>query len=204
MNKWAILLIFLSPVSAQALHVRSVEAGIDLTTDKVAHLYDRVDETSAARYTEEIAATTNLPGPRITLINSPGGFQESGDPLIQLMEAEKKRGVKQVCVVMGGASSMAFNFLTHCDVRLAVREARFLVHKVYYSELPPGMKFTAANLRYVAKELETVDEPYRQANAKAMHMSLPDYDRAADLETDWTTAQLRAMRYLDGIVKISQ
>lgn len=191
-----ILLAFISQ-PALGIHVSSKRAGVDFDTDKIAKVFGYIDYIAADRYEFDVNRTQFIPGPRIVLINSPGGSVEAGNVMIDIMEQERAMGVRQVCIVLDHASSMAFNLLTHCDIRLSVANAHMTVHKV---EGWDGQRHTAANMRKVLIDLERIDEPFRQANSRAMHLTLRQYDRYADQETEWSPAKLLKMHYLDDIV----
>lgn len=194
MNKFIVLLnilLILSPIA-----VNSAEA-----PKKVAHVTGIIDEESFKRYYDDVVNTANLPGDRTIYIDSLGGYLTYGQQIIDLMEAEKAEGVKMTCIVTGEATSMAFNILTHCDRRLASRDARFLVHKAAIGMLPPWLRPTAKNLRLIANDLDRADMPYRAANKKAMHLSDAEYDRNADEEKTWTAQELVSLGYLNGYVK---
>lgn len=199
MKYLTILLLLLAPGNAYAFHVKSAAAGLNFNTDKVATVSGMINNDVVDRYEAQLSTTAALPGPRVVLIDSQGGYVDSGVVLIQMMEIEKALGTRQVCIVVGAASSMAFNLLTHCDVRLSVASAHMTVHKM---EGWSGGRHTSRNLRQVADDLDREDEPYRQANSKAMHLTLRQYDRYADAETAWTPQQLLKLHYLDGIIKV--
>lgn len=192
-------LLILAALLAPAI-AYGVGAPVDLSTDKVAHVQGIISPETDLAFELEMLSDFGSLGDRLILINSPGGQVDSGVRMIGLMEAEKARGVRIVCVVTGEASSMAFNLLTHCDVRLASSHAFMVVHKVAIGMLPPDRRLTAAFLRQVAAYMDELDEPFRQANARAMHLSLKDYDLFADNETAWTAETLLRMGYLDGLV----
>lgn len=198
--KYLLILLALWSSNAQAIHVKAARVGLDFTTNKVVTVYGMVDDAMVDKYEADTKATTRLPGPRVVLIDSPGGYVASGSVLIQMMEQEKAAGIKQVCIVLHSASSMAFNLLTHCDVRLSVANAQMVVHKIETGWT--NDRHTARNLRIMADEMDREDEPFRQANAKAMHLTLRQYDRYADAETDWNPQQLLKMHYLDAIIEI--
>lgn len=185
---------------AHAVHIVNESAHIDINTDKVTSIEGEINTMSEISFMASLRDTASLSGPRVILINSPGGRVDAGAAIIEQLEADKASGVQEICVVMGGASSMAFNILTHCNVRLAVPDAFMVVHKIFYSDMP-NVKPTARNLKMLAAELDMMDEPYRQGNSKAMGLTLEQYDRYADLETAWTSQALFSMHYLDGIVK---
>ncbi len=174
---------------------------INITTKKVSHIDGVVDFDTLETYTDETLKTAGLDGPRVIVINSPGGYVTVGEVLIQMMEAEKAMGIPQICVVTEYAHSMAFNFLTHCDVRLvASSKVTMVVHKI---RVQVQEVMTAKKLRDLADRMEAEDEPYRQANSAAMHLSLGDYDKFADAETAWTVDSLLKQGYLNGIASFS-
>lgn len=194
------LMFFVYSANALGATVVCEEKNLTITTRKVAHLEGDIRPALAVTFASEMKATENIPGPRIIIIDSPGGSTRAGDQIIRLIEMEKKAGVKQVCIVLSGASSMAFNILTHCDIRLAYADAMMVVHKIaYYSLEGVVPRLTAYELRKVADELDRSDESYRQANAKAMGLSLKDYDRAADKDTAWSAETLINRNYLYGL-----
>lgn len=177
---------------------------IDLANfKKVAHIEHPIDGAQYEMFDKEMADTADLPGARIILIDSPGGDVYIGDMMVRLMKAEQARGVKEICVVEKGAHSMAFNFLTNCDVRLAIKGAFSVVHKVAAGGIDElGGRHTAQWFRHQADILEKLDEPYRQANARAMGLSLEDYDLYADEETPWSATTLVLMGYFQGFAVI--
>lgn len=178
--------------------------GIDLSTDKVAHIQGLITTASDLAFELEMLSTFDMLGDRLILINSPGGQVDAGVRMIRLIELEKSQGVRVVCIVTGEASSMAFNILTHCDVRLATQRSYAVVHKIAVGMLPPDHRITAAFLRHVADYMDELDEPFREANARAMHLSLKYYDIMADNETAWSADTLLRIGYLDGIVTFSE
>lgn len=185
-------LLLLSNV-ANAYHV-------NFNSQKIAHIVGEIDTQTQFRFEMEMESTRDIPGDRLILIDSPGGYVEAGQRMLEVLDVERARGVKAVCVVMGEASSMAFDILTHCDVRLAAPNSHMTVHKIAISQWDTNARGTAANLRREADELDQIDEPYRKANAKAMHLTLREYDRYADQETSWTASILLQRGYLQGIL----
>lgn len=168
---------------------------------KVAHIKGEIEESTAKGYYEEVMATLGIPGDRIVYIDSVGGYLSAGQAIIDMMEQEKARGTKIVCVVREEATSMAFNILTHCDRRYATRTARFLVHKAALGSWDQELRLTAKNLRREANQLSRADEPYRLANAKAIHLTLAEYDDNADEERTWSAFQLYKLGYVTGFIK---
>lgn len=196
------LVALLAPVKslADTVQVISEDIKYSITTSKVAHVYGSIDRNSSATFEAEMLTTTGKPGDRIVLINSPGGEVREGAKMIKMIEVEKTMHTRVVCVVLHDASSMAFNLLTHCDIRLASARAHATVHKVAYQPMVTceNGRCTARLLRQKAAELDKDDEPYRIANAKAMHLSLEDYDLFADQDHIWAAPVLYAKGYLAG------
>ncbi len=202
MRAFIAALLLLVSTSAQAIHVVSKPAGVDIDTAKVSRLDGPILEPAQAIFFMDSAYSMGIPGARVIVIDSPGGDTRVGDQIIGLIEAEKAEGVKQICVVKGQASSMAFNILTHCDVRLAVKDAKFVVHKIAIANLfEIRERMTAKHLRDIAAELDADDEQYCRDNAKAMHLSRRNYDKFADQESSWSAQELLDRGYLQGIVK---
>lgn len=168
---------------------------------KVSHIKGVINQEAVQTYYEETKATLDLPGDRTVYIDSLGGALDSGQTIIDMMEAEKSHGVKIVCIVNTEATSMAFNVLTHCDRRYAKRTTRFLVHKAALGGWDPNLRLTVKNLRTEANEIDRVDEVYRRDNARAMHMSLSEYDNNADEERTWSAAEMLKMGYLSGYAR---
>lgn len=187
---WLLLLI----TSLQAFAVPTAA----VSRHKISHIEGIILPDTTQRYYEETSATLDIPGPRTIYIDSLGGALDSGQNIIDMMEVEKAHGVRMVCIVKGEATSMAFNILTHCDARYATRKSRFLVHKAAIGAWDPTLRGTAKNLRKEANELERADEPYRQANCAAMHLTLAEYDDNADQERTWTADELVRSGYLNG------
>ena len=194
--------LLLMPSTAWAVHVFSAQAGIDLRTDKVARLETQVNGVSLMKFQVEMFQTASLKGDRVILINSNGGNEANGKVMINIIEAERSLGSRVICVVERRAHSMAFNLLTHCDVRLAVPGSLMIFHKIA-AEFPcpdqyMGPRLTPKALRMEADDIEASDEPYRHANAKALKMPLAEYDDNAEKETVWQVATLIRRGYLHG------
>lgn len=167
---------------------------------KVAHILGPIGRDTEYSFEMEMLQTGDLPGDRLIVIDSPGGEVGAGNQILDAIEREQVKGTRVTCVVIGNASSMAFNILTHCDVRLATATARMVVHKVAIYGTPDGMRLTSTELRNIADDLDRTDAPFRRDNARAMHLSLADYDLFADKETCWSARTLLEIGYLNGIV----
>ena len=120
-NIIAIFLLFVNSALAHAIHIAAPSIGLDVTTDKVSRVVGDVTPEMANQYLMQALATVNLPGPRVIVIDSLGGYVGAGEAIIEAIEAEKAVDVKVICIVKAEATSMAFNILTHCSVRLATK-----------------------------------------------------------------------------------
>lgn len=198
----ALSLLFSTPGYADHL----ISPRIDLTTSKVSHILGVIDANMYYRFAQEQMSSATIPGERIVIINSPGGEVQVGGSIIKMLNFERESGTKMVCIVTGDASSMAFNLLTKvCDIRVAFPGSHMLVHKAAISDIIGyGKRLTSKELRRIAANLDKYDEPYRQANAAAMHLSLRAYDRYADRERSWSESELLTIGYLDGVGYVSQ
>lgn len=171
---------------------------IELDTRKVVHMGD-VETKGLFLFKREFITAQTLPGDMVILVSSQGGFQRMGDEMIALMKQEQAKGTRVICLVEDHASSMAFNFLTNCSVRAARPRAVLMFHRLAFSGWPGG-RMNAPNLRKAANELEKDDEVYRQGNAKALGLSLVDYDTYADKNQEWSARTLYEMKYLHVLV----
>lgn len=186
------------------VHVVSKQAGIDITTLKVVHMFGAVTKYTVQKAIVEALSNSNLPGDRVVIINSPGGDVVAGQVLIDELKIEKLSGTRIVCVAINNAHSMAFNLLSFCDVRLATAKSTMIVHKIEYSMIPPEMRGTAKNLRKMAAVLDVMDEPYIVQNSAMMHLDRRHYDMYADAQNCWTAEQLLIMGYLQGIAIVGK
>lgn len=198
--------VLVAPGKAQAIHVTSPAAGIDIDTAKVVHIIGEINPDSVKLTEAELRFAHQLPGDLVVYINSGGGRVDSGIAILQLLSTFHDQGTRIVCVVDRNAHSMAFNILSFCDVRLATAGSRMLVHKIAIEldHMPKDFRGTAKTLKEIAADLEQIDEPFRQANAARMGISLKDYDMYADNQTWFRAPKLLKMGYLDGIAVIGQ
>lgn len=176
---------------------------INLATAKVAHLVGDVTDESADAFVKELATTSDLPGDRVILINSLGGEVEAGTRMIRAMLGLKQPGTRNICVVTGEAMSMAFNLLSFCDTRLGVKGAKLLAHKIALGSIPEGMRLTSRLARDIAGALDRDDEMFRQQNAKALGVSLEQYDSLADAQFLFKAEMLVNWKYLQGIATVN-
>lgn len=187
-----------NPKIEPTINLKSPEAGIDITTTKIARIFGTINEKSFDTFKNDMESTASISGDRLILIKSHGGLVHIGEAMLAMIRKEQKENVKIICFAIRNSDSMAFNILSNCDVRLMAPGTTSLVHKIARVYLD-DVRLTAKNLKKIAEELETGDEPYRQTNAKAMHLTVEEYDKYADKETYWTATTLLKMRYLHGL-----
>lgn len=196
------LIAFMLPLQALAIHVRSPMMRLDIDTPKIITIAGEINDDMALSVEIQQRATSDLAGPRIVLINSPGGNLASGARIIAMLNQERRMGVKTVCVIINNAHSMAFDIATQaCDVRLATAGSTMLVHKAAFG---PGAcegvpRCTAKNLRKAADDVEKADEANSSLNQIAMHMTRSEYDHYADAETRWQAVALLVRGWLHGM-----
>jgi ATP-dependent protease ClpP protease subunit len=174
--------------------------GVNLDTAKVVHIEGEMVPDMIYRVATELTLTHGIPGPRVVYISSPGGYIDVGNMITKMLLSEQQKGTKMVCVVIGNASSAAFNLLSHCDIRLATPESHFTVHHDAVGGLDPEVRWTAKNLRNLADDIDKDDEEASALNAIKMGLSRPDYELYADHERAWTAQELLLMGYLQGFV----
>ena len=184
--------------SAFGIEVIAPSVGYHVRTAKIVVIAGVIDQSTEKQVELELRATESLPGDRVVLIDSYGGSVTSGLHIIKMLEAERSSTVRLVCIVDGEADSMAFNLLSHCDLRLATPRSHFVVHKVAVGGLDERQRGTSKNLRKIADELDQVDAQFRRLNASLMHLSLGQYDKFADVDTNWPAAILVVRGYLHG------
>lgn len=194
-------MLLASPI-ANAYHVVSKEAGIDLNTEKVVKIKGGIDPSMARSVRSQLQRIEKLKGDILVLIDSPGGLNVSGLDIMKELDKRRKSDVRLVCVAHNDASSMAFNILTKCDIRLATKRTTMVVHKLEYMTLPPYSRLTATFLRKLADEIDKDDAPFKEANQKAMGLTSEEYDKYADEETMWLATTLLKRGYLHGIASI--
>lgn len=198
------LLVLVQAGPPAPVHLVSSDAGVDIDTAKVLQLEGEVNPLMLVRVVVSMALTEHIPGPRIILINSPGGYVDTGNEIIKRIEAEQAKGVPQVCVITGDASSMAFDILTRCDIRVAVVGGTAMFHVAASAPIDcEKSRCTPMRLQIIAEELRIEDEPFRQANAKALSLTLWDYDSYAAEDYEWSAPELIKLGYLKGFATIA-
>jgi len=197
----AALLFYPSTLNADIVSCQAIK--YSLSTKKIAYIQGEVGKRLYAAFIQDMDATAELKGDRLIIINSQGGRVDYGKKIIDRINTEKAAGVKVVCIVLNEAHSMAFNILTHCNIRLSQPNALMLVHK---ARLPIDKNeyLTSEMLRQHADELDKDDEPFRQANSKAMGLSLKEYDEYTSKEVMWRAETLLKRGYLHCITKLKK
>ncbi len=202
-KKLIILGSLLISTNAHGMTVQTEKGEILLESERIAHVTGEVGPQLYKKFFAEMVMTMGKPGDRLILIDSPGGLVDDGDKMIALIDAEKKNGTRVVCVVTKSAASMAFNLLTHCDVRYAVPRAMLLFHPIA-ANLPCGAdRYTGKFLMQMAQHLIDGDQVFRLANSKALNMSLSDYDMFGENNTYWRAPTLLARGYLHALVLLT-
>lgn len=191
------LLLFSNVASALSLQLPTLK----VNTVKISHVYGEITEDMSSAFLIEMLSTASLPGLRIIFIDSPGGDVVAGQSIINMIEIEKKAGVQMVCAVTGMAASMAFNILTHCDVRMATPKSRLLFHKVAINP-PPFMRLTAPVMLKIIKQMEAIDAVFDKDNAAAMHISQWEYEQEAEKEQFTSKSVLLQRGYLQYIIDL--
>jgi ATP-dependent protease ClpP protease subunit len=202
MKKLLVLLLLLCSQTVYALHITDSKHFVSIDTDKVVYLTGEIKPGfTVAIVAGQILKTMTESGDRIVVINSRGGDVDTGKEIISMLRQEKAmfRG-RIVCVVDGDAMSMAFSLLTFCDVRYATAKSHMIFHDAYVTHLEGQLN--PKNLREAADELERQDMPRREKDRAALHMTLPEYRKHADAETNWTASDLLNRQYLNAIVTL--
>lgn len=186
----------------------SKAANVDIKTQKVIRIGD-INERTQLLFQIQMEATYEIPGDRVLIIHSRGGVVDIGAQMLIALAIEKTAtGGRLICVADSDASSMAFNMLSFCDIKLATPKTHFTMHNVFFYQLQSGLDsgthLTAKNLRKLADEIEQSNTMWRRTNAAALHMDLKDYDLFADEEHTWTVKDLLGHGYLAPLDKFEQ
>ena len=196
-------LIGLTPVKAQAAHVTSKEIKLNLNTNKVAVIEGEINDATADKFGEQVAETQYLPGPLLVLIDSPGGSVDAGQRILDTIKTEKLQHTQVICLVVHHASSMAFNTLSTCDVRLATPGAFMLCHKIATLGIDcRNYRCTANHLREEADSMDVTDYSMSEVNRKALHMTKAEYNQIVDEEHVFFPSELLFRHYLHGIATV--
>lgn len=122
------------------------------------------------------------------VINSPGGIVDAGRLVIQAMDMARQRGSKVVCTVGILAASMAFQLLSHCDERYALKNSLLLFHpsRVFVR----GEALTASQMKIIASELNKIDVKANKDNIEMMSANRKWYALHNANETLWNAEDL--------------
>lgn len=201
------LALLLVSTQTQAARVYNENGTIDVTTQKVTYIDRYFDPALAFTFAIDTQMSLYYPGPRIIVIDSLGGIEQIGSQLINVMELEKIAGVQQICVVIGNAASMAFNLLTHCDVRLGVQGSLYLYHPIAHIITDSkylGKRLTARTLREAARDLDALDMQYNIPNRLALHMTKKEFNYYLHKDKWWTLKQMIDYGYIKSLVKFNK
>lgn len=202
-NKLLVALSLFIGCNAQALTLFNKDTGYKVETSRVAHISGVIDVPALLAFEHEMANIIHKRGPLVIVIDSPGGRVDIDHFFVKMVEELKANGTKVICVVPRAAHSMAFNILNHCSVRLGGPQALFVVHKIAIGSLcDPGIRLTAKALREMADELDKSDVEFSAYNARAMHLTLDEYNTYSDRQEPWFSGDLYLQHYLNEIVTI--
>lgn len=189
--------------TALGMKINSDRADVHLETQKVTLMRGPVTPEMYISVMQQMLVTSQIPGDRILVINSPGGSEDAGSGIIDLMEAEKLLHVRQICIVNHQAESMAFNILTHCDVRLATTTSTIMAHVLALQGVECLLhRCTPTYLRSTAEDLAIADLPYRKDNAAALMLTPKQYDEYAAKDYVWPIRDLLKRGYLHAVILV--
>jgi ATP-dependent protease ClpP protease subunit len=179
----------------------------NLTTSKVAHIESKVDSACTRRLVADVKRTASIPGDRLVIIDTPGGSMREGDDMMTTLKAEQMlTGGRIVCVVKGSASSMGFNILSQCDVRLGTKKSRYMFHDLFFERevLYEYSRIRMEDLQSLLTELLKENARFYVLNAAAMNMSTDDLIKISSTrpETYWVPGTLLSRGYLTDIVEL--
>lgn len=193
---------FLVCIPSYALDVLSSKGELIVSTKKIIKIDGFINDATYKKFEEQYYSQLRHSGDILIILDSPGGEVGVGNKIIRLVEVIKYSN-KVFCVANKDASSMAFNILSHCDVRMATNKTRMVVHKAAHSPVcDDSVRYTPKYLRVIAKELEIDDIPFSKLNAKLMKLTEESYSFFADEETSWSVYTLVSSGYLKDIVTL--
>lgn len=185
-----------------AIKVHSAEG--DVVVTKVAFVTGDIDDGSATDFAKQMEATKSLPGPRLIIINSRGGYIGSGLKILASIMREKAEGVPIVCIVDHKAMSMAFVIYSQCDLRFATAGSMLLFHNGALSkeDMPDHVRLTADVLREMADDLSATDMLLGEMEAKALGLSVENFNLLARQEMTLPAEFLMAKGFIATLVTI--
>lgn len=170
------ILFMLTPVKAKA-----VEA------DRLLYI-DQPITRLISPLREGIMAMSDASKKPITIvINSPGGSVVSGMGFINDMRYVRSRGIELNCYVLDMAASMAFQILTECTNRYALRSSYLLWHGV---RVQIQDVITANYASTLHNELSRMDKEVLRQLDSTLHLSYDDIREHFNAETLWSGSEL--------------
>ncbi len=206
--KYAVLLLlgFTTNAFSEMYEVSGIHSDFYFKTNKVIHIDREINKELKQSVDKDLLLTLGIPGNMLVLIDSPGGSISYGDDIIDILNHHRTLGIKIICVVTREASSMAFNILSTCDLRLAVERSTLMFHEVSDGDILESKHgwLTAKKLRALAKQLEEDTQEYKTINLKHLKMSSKDYDLYSENERDWRAKELYNLKYLHDLVVLKK
>lgn len=143
----AVLAAACSPASAGTLALQPAQT----------HVFKGVVDDDSVR--DALQAFAKMPSRNVTLVlDSPGGYVDSGLKLVTGMQLLQSQGYTFRCLVTGMAASMAFGVLAECNTRYALPFSGLLWHPIRVSYRGAITTQLAAEL---AEMLEYYEAPFR-------------------------------------------
>jgi ATP-dependent protease ClpP protease subunit len=153
------------------------------------YIQDVIDGPSMVEASDKLWMLSKVSKKPINIIiNSPGGSVYAGFQFINAMLAAQQRGVTLKCYVSGIAMSMAFQILTYCDHRYALRYSLLLWH-------PPRISgfssFTVERTKSIYRELVAIEKQLVPQLLKTLGLPKRFFMLHYHEETVWTAIRLR-------------
>lgn len=159
------------PDTGRTFYVTGV---IDFSSIEVANAIERASAAKSA--------------PIHIVINSPGGIVDAGKQVIQAMDIAQQRGSPVICTVGMLAASMAFQMLSHCTERYALKSTLLLFHpsRVFVR----NSALTADEMLLISSELKKIDVKADKDNIEMMSADRKWYKMHNTNETLWNAEDL--------------
>lgn len=146
----------------------------------------------AELFAQQLAETS---GDLTVRINSPGGDVDNGLAIYNQLQAERAKGRRVVCVVDGGAHSIASVIAMAGDEVQMAESSRMLVHQ------PRMMAMgTAEEMRQAAQRLDAGSEAIRAAYKHKTGLSDDALNALLDAETFLTSAAAAKLKFVDKVI----
>lgn len=131
------------------------------------------------------------------VIDTPGGSIIDGMKFINLMKAaDKKFGIKTICIVEDQAYSMGAVIMAFCDKTYMTKFASLMFHEAAYGVR--GMEYHVTKRhKFITEQLDI----FRKDISKQLGISVKDYQKHIEyLETWWTSEKASQYGLIDGIL----